>query len=108
MSISYNRSARDLPRLHSMNIHFPTAAIALLLLTAVTRAAEPSRLAPLDFLTAHEWEAKLPDSPDGKKMSIRARFTWAENKQAIRISNQRVIDGKPQPYIEGVYFWNPE
>ena len=78
-------------------------------------AAEPtpstpsaSLLAPIAFFTAHEWDAKLPDSPDGKKMHIHARFTWAENRQAIRISNQFVIDGKPSPYIDGLYYWNPE
>jgi hypothetical protein len=67
-----------------------------------------SPLAPVAFFTAHEWDAKLPHSPDGKKMSIHARFTWSENRQAIRISNQFVIDGKPTPYIDGLYFWNPE
>jgi hypothetical protein len=70
--------------------------------------APAAPLAPLAFFTAHEWDAKLPDSPDGKKMSIHARFTWAQNKQAICISNQFVIDGKPLPYIDGLYFWNPE
>ena len=70
--------------------------------------APASPLAPVAFFTAHEWDAKLPDSPEGKKMSIHARFTWAENRQAIRISNQFVIDGKPTPYIDGLYFWNPE
>ena len=70
--------------------------------------APSSPLAPLAFFTAHEWDAKLPDSPDGKKMSIHARFTWAENRQAIRISNQFMIDGKPAPYIDGLYYWNPE
>ncbi len=67
-----------------------------------------SPLAPVAFFTAHEWDAKLPDSPDGKKMSIHARFTWSENKQAIRISNYFVIDGKQTPYIDGLYAWNPE
>jgi dipeptidyl aminopeptidase/acylaminoacyl peptidase len=67
-----------------------------------------SPLAPLAFFTVHEWDAKLPDSPDGKKMSIHARFTWSENKQAIRISNYFVIDGQQTPYIDGIYAWNPE
>jgi hypothetical protein len=81
------------------------------LLTAAEESpakAPASPLAVLAFFTAHEWDAKLPDSPDGKKMSIHARFTWAQNKQAICISNQFVIDGKPMPYIDGLYFWNPE
>lgn len=70
-------------------------------------AMETSPLAPLAFFTAHEWEAKLPDSSEGKKMSIHNRFTWAENRKAIRVSNQFMIDGKPEPYIDGLYAWNP-
>lgn len=31
---------------------------------------------------------------------IHARFTWTENRQAIRISNQFVTDGKPAPYVD--------
>jgi len=29
--------------------------------------AAPAPLNPIAFFTAHEWDAKLPDSPDGKK-----------------------------------------
>lgn len=71
-------------------------------------ANDSSPLAPLASLTLHEWDAQLPDSPDGKKVSIHARFTWSENKHAILISNQFVVDGKAQPYIDGLYAWNPE
>jgi dipeptidyl aminopeptidase/acylaminoacyl peptidase len=67
-----------------------------------------SALSPLAFLTAHEWDANLPDSPDGKKVKIHAQFTWAQNRQAIRISNQFVTDGKPMPYIDGLYAWDPQ
>ena len=124
MSISYNPLTRRLVSLDVMNIYLPMkqnrCLAVVFLLGLLTRsvlsaaAEEPpaklpaSPLAPLAFFTAHEWDAKLPDSPDGKKMSIHARFTWAENRQAIRISNQFVIDGKPTPYIDGLYFWNPE
>jgi len=70
----------------------------------------PSALAlePIVFLTTHEWDAKLPDSPEGKKKKIHARFTWAQNRQAIRISNEMVVDGKPTPYIDGLYAWDPQ
>lgn len=124
MSISYNPRARRRVSLDTMNISLPMKqdrclAIVLLLgclpSSMLFAAAEESPakapaspLAPVAFFTAHEWDAKLPDSPDGKKMSIHAHFTWAENRQAIRISNQFVIDGKPTPYIDGLYFWNPE
>lgn len=124
MSISYNRPTRDVGTLRSMNTSFvmkkPSVTVALVGLTlllsgAVSRAADPatierdsSPLAPLAFLTAHEWNAKLPDSPDGKKMRIRARFTWSESRQVIRISNQLVTDGKAAPYVEGMYAWHPE
>jgi dipeptidyl aminopeptidase/acylaminoacyl peptidase len=70
--------------------------------------ATASRLDPIAFLTAHEWDAKLPDSPDGKKVKIHAQFTWAQNRQAIRISNQFIKDGKPTPYIDGLYAWDPQ
>jgi hypothetical protein len=71
-------------------------------------AALPAPLSPIAFLTAHVWDAKLPDSPDGKKMKIHAQFTWAQNRQAIRISNQFVTDGKASPYIDGLYAWDPQ
>ncbi|PZR72784.1 MAG: hypothetical protein DLM73_12280 [Chthoniobacterales bacterium] len=73
---------------------------------AATTATSP--LTPIAFLTTHEWDAKLPDSPDGKKMKIHAQFTWAQNRQAIRISNQFVVDGKAAPYIDGLYAWDPQ
>jgi dipeptidyl aminopeptidase/acylaminoacyl peptidase len=84
--------------------------LASSLVAAAEESPKPvaSPLEPVAFFTAHEWDAKLPDSPDGKKMSIHARFTWSENKQAIRISNYFVIDGKQTPYIDGLYAWNPE
>jgi hypothetical protein len=67
-----------------------------------------SPLAPLAFFTTHEWTAKLPDGPDGRKVSIHARFAWAENHQSIRISNQFIMNGKAMPYIDGLYVWNPQ
>ena len=71
-------------------------------------ATSPAPLSPIAFLTAHEWEARLPDSPDGKKMKIHAQFTWSQNRQAIRISNQFVTNGKARPYIDGLYAWDPQ
>ena len=68
----------------------------------------PSHLSPIAFLTVHEWDAKLPDSPEGKKVKIHAQFTWSQNRQAIRISNQFVVDGKARPYIDGLYAWDPQ
>jgi len=124
MSISYNPRRRRAVSFDAMNISLPikqNLRLALVLFLSLLPSsmllataeespakAPASPLAPLAFFTAHEWDAKLPDSPDGKKMSIHARFTWAQNKQAICISNQFVIDGKPMPYIDGLYFWNPE
>jgi dipeptidyl aminopeptidase/acylaminoacyl peptidase len=81
---------------------------------AVARAESPvppntaSPLSPIAFLAAHEWEAKLPDSPDGKKMKIHAQFTWSESGQAIRINSKFVTDGKARPYVEGFYAWDPQ
>jgi hypothetical protein len=71
-------------------------------------AATSANLSPIAFFTVHEWDAKLPDSPDGKKMKIHAQFSWSQNRQAIRVSNQFVIDGKGSPYIDGLYAWDPE
>jgi dipeptidyl aminopeptidase/acylaminoacyl peptidase len=85
------------------------ALLAVFSVRAETPApARPPALEPIAFLTAHAWDAKLPDSPDGKKMKIHAQFTWAQNGQAIRISNQFVTDGKPSPYIDGLYAWDPK
>ena len=75
--------------------------------TPVGSETTPS-LNPIAFLTKHEWDAKLPDPPDGKKMKIHAQFTWSQNRQAIRISNQFVVDGKARPYIDGLYAWDPQ
>jgi hypothetical protein len=68
----------------------------------------PAELQPIAFLTTHEWEAKLPDSPEGKKKKIHARFTWSQNHRVIRISNELVTDGKASPYIDGLYAWDPQ
>ena len=94
--------------------NFPSLVIALALAVVCT-AAEPvekkpaaAPLALLGFLTANEWTATLPDGPDGKKISIHARFSWAENHQAIRVSNQFIVNGKSTPYIDGLYIWHPE
>ena len=85
------------------------AATAALPSIAQTSSPSPApALAPLAFLTAHEWDAKLPDTPDGKKRRIHAQFKWAPSGQAIRISNQFVTDGKTAPYIDGLYAWDPQ
>jgi hypothetical protein len=88
-----------------------TGAVAIVALHVYGQTPAPTAPAPLSaiaFFTAHEWDAKLPDSPDGKKMKIHAQFTWAQNRQAIRISNQFVTEGKPRPYIDGLYAWDPQ
>ena len=84
------------------------SAIAIVYAHAQTPAPSAAALEPIAFLTTHEWDAKLPDSPDGKKIKIHARFTWAQNRQAIRISNEFVTDGKASPYIDGLYAWDPQ
>src|SRR4051812_48744578 len=117
MSISYNHSAPPTARICSMNrtqISKLLLVIAALVATTLqVKAQSPtptteSLLNPIAFLTSHEWDAKLPDSPDGKKVKIHAQFSWAQNRQAIRISNQFVKDGKPMPYIDGLYAWDPQ
>src|SRR4051794_38194243 len=117
MSISYNHLATSAARIRSMNrteiskLLFVIAAFFATTLRLQSQSPAPttsSPLAPIAFLTAHEWEATLPDSPDGKKVKIHAQFTWAQNRQAIRISNQFIKDGKPTPYIDGLYAWDPQ
>jgi dipeptidyl aminopeptidase/acylaminoacyl peptidase len=96
-------------QVHKLLLAIGVAAIAVLPAEGQTPAApSPAPLGPIAFLTTHEWDAKLPDSPDGKKMKIHAQFTWAQNRQAIRISNQFVTDGKAIPYIDGLYAWDPQ
>ncbi|MEP6821687.1 MAG: hypothetical protein ABI946_04985 [Chthoniobacterales bacterium] len=70
-------------------------------------SANPSTLSPLAFLAAHDWEAKLPDTADGKKMVLRTHCAWSENRQIIRTSSQFVTDGKAKPYVDGLYAWDP-
>ena len=67
-----------------------------------------ANLAPIAFFTTHEWEAQLSDTPDGKKRKIHAQFSWSRNGQAICISNQFLTDGKPSPYVDGLYAWDPQ
>ena len=71
-------------------------------------ASPAANLAPIAFFTAHEWDASLPNTPDGKTRKIHAQFSWTQTGQAIRINNQMVTDGKPAPYIDGLYFWDPQ
>ena len=116
MSIFYNHRAAQSGRMRSMKrmqiskmvALIGAGAIAILCAHAQTSAPSAVALEPIAFLTAHEWEAKLPDSPEEKKKKIiRARFTWTQNRQAIRISNELVTDGKASPYIDGLYAWDP-
>jgi hypothetical protein len=84
------------------------STVAIMRAYAQTSAPSAAALEPIAFLTAHEWDAKLPDSPEGKKKKIHARFTWTQNRQAIRVSNELVTDGKASPYIDGLYAWDPQ
>ena len=85
-----------------------SGAIAIQCARAEPPGPSAAALEPIAFLTTHEWDANLPDLPEGKKKKIHARFTWAQNGQAIRISNEFVTDGKASPYIDGLYAWDPQ
>ncbi len=113
MSIFYNNANRAPARVPGMR--FTYICPVLLLNTVTFLSAQPTvstmaspALSAIAFLTKHEWEAKLPESSDGKKIKIHAQFTWSQNGQAIRISNQFVTDGKTRPYLEGLYAWDPQ
>lgn len=117
MSIFYNQSSDAADSGGRMRIiRFPKLAVLLFpgafwLIAHAQTTPGPSpvaNLAPIAFLTTHEWEAQLPDQRDGKKRRIHAQFTWTQNHQAIRISNEFVIDGKPSPYVDGLYAWDPQ
>lgn len=94
--------------------HFCLTTFVLTLVGWTTLHAEPpteshsSNLKPLEFLTAHEWQATLPDSPQGQKISIHSHCVWASNGQAIRILSDFVTDGKARPYVDGLYAWDPQ
>jgi len=118
MSIFYNRSVRAPITFPAMKLKYVprvmrSIALGFLMMTtaqaqAPSTTTDAATLSPLALLTNHEWDAKLPDSPDGKKMKIHAQFTWSQNRQAIRICNQFVTDGKARPYIDGLYAWDPQ
>ena len=88
-------------------VPFLNTAVLISAQTPTPPATSPN-LGAIAFLTRHEWEAQLPDTPDGKKRKIHAQFTWSQSGQAIRISNQFVIDGKVRPYLDGLYAWDPQ
>lgn len=118
MSIFYNCSGRALATVRAMKLTYfrqvmRLTAVGALAVTAANAqtpvtTTTASALSPIVFLTKHEWDAKLPDSPDGKKKKIHAQFSWSQSGQAIRISNQIVTDGKARPYIDGLYAWDPQ
>ncbi len=95
-------------------LHLYPTTLALVLVCWTSLEAESpagsnsSHLQPLAFLTAHEWQATLPDSPQGQKMKIHSHCTWSSNGQAIRIFSEFITDGKARPYIDGLYAWDPE
>jgi hypothetical protein len=95
-------------KIFKMVVLIGAGAIAILCAHAQTSMTSVATLEPIAFLTAHEWDAPLPDSPEGKKTKIHATFTWTQNRQAIRISNEFVTDGKATPYIDGLYAWDPQ
>lgn len=113
MSIFYNNPNRASITVWSMRFIYVWPVLLLHTVTFVS-AQEPASpvtspaLSPIAFLTKHEWEAKLPDSPDGKKIAIHAQFTWSQNGQAIRIRNQFIANGKTRPYLDGLYAWDPQ
>jgi hypothetical protein len=90
------------------------AATVLSVFSCLTLHAESpgpsnsSHLQPLAFLCAHEWEAILPDSPQGHKLKIHSHCTWSSSGQAIRIFSDFITDGKARPYIDGLYAWDPQ
>lgn len=129
MSNFYNTNASSGPNLRVMNMKLNCKSklgLVTLTLAAAFLAVTPARsddppaapktaakekatdpLEPLAFLAGGEWEAKLPAAPDGSQNSIIARFSWANNHKAIRISNSFSAAGKAQPYIDGLYTWHP-
>jgi hypothetical protein len=114
MSILSNYLDGPWPTLRLMKRLFFFQVVFVAVVFTVARAQTPvpasmaSPLTPIAFLTAHEWEAKLPDSAEGKKMKIHAQFTWSESRQAIRINSKFVTDGQARPYVEGFYAWDPQ
>jgi hypothetical protein len=90
------------------HIAFTALVVSNLCAQTSSPSAAASGLSPIAFLTAHEWDANLPDSADGKKMKIHAQFSWSESRQAIRINSKFVTDGKARPYVEGFYAWDPQ
>ena len=95
--------------MRSLSVNLVLLLSAVTFVTAQTPPPVTSQnLGAIAFLTKHEWEAKLPDRPDGKKIKIHAKFTWSQNGQTIRISNQFVADGKARPYLDGLYAWDPQ
>lgn len=95
-----------------MNKNLPLVLAMVVLVSSAFAADKPSapgeKLGPLAFLAGHTWEAKLPENADGKKRGLRAHFAWGQNHQAIIFTSAFVTDGKPMPYVDGMYLWNPE
>ena len=69
-----------------------------------TETAAP--LAPVASLVGGVWRADVPVKEGQAPQQLEARFTWADNQQAIRFSSAFVRAGKPAPYTDGFYAWN--
>ena len=63
-------------------------------------------LSPVASLVGGVWLADLPVKEGQSPTQLEARFSWAENKQAIRFSSAFIRDGKTSPYTDGFYAWN--
>ena len=77
---------------------------AMAVSTVTAETAMP--LAPVASLVGGVWRADVPVKEGQAPLQLEARFTWADNQQAIRFSSAFVRAGKPAPYTDGFYAWN--
>ncbi len=86
--------------------------LCAVLLTPTLRAANApaiapdANLAPLAQLVGGLWVADIPVPQGRPPLKIELRFSWSENKRAIRFDSAFVSEDRRKPYTSGLYAWD--
>src|SRR4051794_36950401 len=89
-----------------MNKYLVASLLLFAFAATAAHADTATPLAPVASLVGGVWIADLPVQDGQAPTQLEARFTWAENKQAVRFNSAFIREGKTTPYTDGFYAWN--